>query len=231
MTHNPLFRRPGPTPGGGAKTAVPMTDKKLKDFTEPGPTEAGGGDIFAVGEPRMVSVRMFEREYQIKSDQPQLVALLVDEINREAKKLQEVSPIKMGPGNFDWPVQVAFQLALGRFRALEAYNTLKRQTDAEAEKMARRINSGLDDLEAERLARRITADLKEVEMGAGRLGQRFATGLNEAETGKLAQRITAGLDDLEADKLAQRVTAELDQVEIEAERIAQRLLVDLGEKY
>ncbi len=196
-----------------------MNDKS-KFFDDSGPEDLGGTDIFAAGEPRLVSVRMFDREYQIKSDQPQLVELLADEINREAKKLQEMSPVKMGPGHFDWPVQVAFRLALSRFRAVEAYNTLKRQVDAEAEKMARRINSGLDEMEAERLARRITADFDENELGGGAP----PLGLSETETGKLARRITAGLDDLEADQLARRFTGGLGQVEAEAEKIAQRLM-------
>lgn len=96
------------------------------------------------GESRMVSVRMFEREYQIRSDQPELVELLAAEVNREAKKLQEVNPAKMGPGHFDWPVQVAFCLALSRFRTQESYNTLKAQVEAGAEKVAERLLASLD---------------------------------------------------------------------------------------
>lgn len=95
------------------------------------------------GEPRLVTVTMFDREYQIKTDQPQLVELLADEINREARKLRDLNPAKMGPGHFDWPVQVAFNLALARFRSLEAYNTLKAQVESDAEKMAGRIAATL----------------------------------------------------------------------------------------
>ena len=119
----------------------------------------GDSDFPTLGEPRMVAVRMFEREYQIRSDQPELVELLAADINREAKKLQELSPAKMGPGHFDWPVQVAFRLALSRFKTQEAYNTLKAQIEEEAEKMAERITASLDEAEAQKIAKRITADL------------------------------------------------------------------------
>ena len=115
--------------------------------------------VVAYGEPRMVTVRMFDREYQIKSDDPQLVELLAAEINREARKLQEAYPGKMGPGHFDWPVQVAFRLAESRFRTQEAYNTLKAQIDSDAENMAARITASLDQAEAEKMAARIKAEL------------------------------------------------------------------------
>lgn len=135
-----------------------MFDNKMKnEASKPG--AANGDDQMTFGEAKMVSVRMFEREYQIKSDQPQLVELLAAEINREAKKLQEAYPGQMGPGHFDWPVQVAFRLALSRFRTQEAYNTLKTQIESEAEKMAERITASLDQAEAEKMAERIKADL------------------------------------------------------------------------
>lgn len=106
-------------------------------------------DSISFGEPRMVTVKMFDREYQIKTDQPQLVELLADEINREAKKLRELNPAKMGPGHFDWPVQVAFSMALARFRSLEAYNTLKAQVESGADKMAARIAASLGESDSE----------------------------------------------------------------------------------
>ena len=130
-----------------------------KNYESPKTAVAANDEQMTFGEARMVSVRMFEREYQIKSDQPQLVELLAAEINREAKKLQEAYPALMGPGHFDWPVQVAFRLALSRFRTQEAYNTLKSQIESEAEKMAERITASLDQAEAEKMAERIKADL------------------------------------------------------------------------
>ncbi|MDR3038402.1 MAG: hypothetical protein LBV21_03795 [Candidatus Adiutrix sp.] len=119
-----------------------MTDEKLP-VRDPAP-EAGGDDEMTLGEPRLVSVRMFERDYQIMSDQPELVELLAAEINREARRLREISPAQMGPGRFDWPVQVAFRLALSRYRVQEAFNTLKAQVEADAEKMTERILASLD---------------------------------------------------------------------------------------
>ena len=104
-------------------------------------------ESISFGEPRMVTVRMFDREYHIKSDQPQLVELLADEINREARKLQELSPAKMGPGHFDWPVQVAFSMALARFRCQEAYNSLKAQVESNADSMVARIAATLGDFD------------------------------------------------------------------------------------
>lgn len=132
---------------------------KTNNLNKSGPESDEGQKSF--GEAKMVSVRMFEREYQIKSDQPQLVELLAAEINREAKKLQDAYPTQMGPGHFDWPVQVAFRLALSRFKTQEAYNTLKAQIESEAEKMAERITASLDQAEAEKMAERIKADLAE----------------------------------------------------------------------
>ena len=122
---------------------------------------AAAEEAFSFGEPRLVTVKMFDRDYQIKTDQPQLVELLAAEVNREARKLRDASPAQMGPGHFDWPVQVAFQLALSRFRTQEEYNTLKAQIDSEAEKMAERITATLDQAEAEKMAQRIKADLDE----------------------------------------------------------------------
>ncbi len=121
-----------------------------------------GGFMFTLDEPRLVTVRMFDREYQIKSDQPQLVELLAAEVNREARKLQEALPGKMGPGHFDWPVQVAFSLALSRYKTQEAYNELKAQIETEAEKMAERITASLDQAESEKMVQRIKADLDDI---------------------------------------------------------------------
>lgn len=140
---------------------APMSDD-MTYRNKPGPGDSSGGEAFTFGEPRMVTVRMFDREYHINSDQPQLVELLAAEINREARKLQESSPGKMGPGHFDWPVQVAFRMALDRFRTQEAYNTLKAQIESEAEKMAERISASLDQAETEKMARRIQAELDDL---------------------------------------------------------------------
>lgn len=139
-----------------------MSDDKLKYDNKVMPGRKSGDAAFAFGEPRMVTVRMFEREYHINSDQPQLVELLAAEINREARKLQDAYPGKMGPGHFDWPVQVAFHMALERFRTQESYNTLKAQIESEAEKMAERISASLDQAEAEKMARRIQAELDDL---------------------------------------------------------------------
>ncbi len=177
-------------------------------------------------EPQLVTVRLFEREYQIKSDQPQLVELLAAEINREAKKLREMQPNKMGPGHFDWPVQVAFHLALDRFRAQEAYNTLKAQVEAEAEKIARRLNMGLGEVEAEKLARKITADLEipdptNKSIPSARSPKPFtATGHN------LRDRINASLNNLDSDCLQNQFQLDLEKVRSEAEKIARDLVQD-----
>ncbi|MDR1045778.1 MAG: cell division protein ZapA [Candidatus Adiutrix sp.] len=133
------------------------SDKHIySDRARPGATDEKS---ISFGEPRLVTVKMFDREYQIKTDQPQLVELLAAEVNREARKLRDSSPAQMGPGHFDWPVQVAFQLALSRFRTQEEYNTLKAQIDSEAERMAERITATLDQAEAEKMVQRIKADL------------------------------------------------------------------------
>ena len=204
-----------------------MKDEVLRMANEVDNTDLEGGHNFTISEPQLVTVKMFDRDYHITSDQPQLVALLVDEINREAKKLKDSSPVSMGPGHFDWPVQVAFQLALGRFKALESYNALKRQVDSEADKMSRRINSGLRDMEVEKVAHRFKSDLSDLDdlgLESAPIATRMAAGLDAQETEKLAQRITAGLDEIETEKLAARVSAGLNKLEVDAEQIAQRLL-------
>ena len=117
-----------------------MTDER---YGREHPGESGPETAEAFGAPRLVTVRMFEREYQIKSSQPELVELLAAEINREAKKLRELDPARMGPGHFDWPVQVAFSLALSRYHTQEDYNTLKAQVDLESEKMSELLASSL----------------------------------------------------------------------------------------
>jgi len=116
-----------------------MSEEKLPDRKG----ETGGADML-LGESRLVAVKMFERDYQIMSDQPELVELLAAEINREARRLRDINPAKMGPGQFDWPVQVAFRLALSRYRAQEAYNTLKAQVEDDAGKLSERIQATLD---------------------------------------------------------------------------------------
>jgi hypothetical protein len=115
-----------------------MSEDKLSDRTG-----ENGADLIP-GEPRLVAVKMFERDYQIMSDQPELVELLAAEINREARRLREINPSKMGPGHFDWPVQVAFRLALSRYHAQEALNTLKAQVEVDAGRMSERILASLD---------------------------------------------------------------------------------------
>ena len=119
-----------------------MSEEKPPDLTR-----EADADLL-LGEPRLVAVKMFEREYQIMSDQPELVELLAAEINREARRLRELNPAKMGPGRFDWPVQVAFRLALSRYRTQEAYNTLKAQVEEDAQKLAERITLSLEQGEA-----------------------------------------------------------------------------------
>jgi len=115
-----------------------MSEEKLSDRT-------GDADAdMLLGEPCLVAVKMFERDYQIMSDQPELVELLAAEINREARRLRDLNPAKMGPGHFDWPVQVAFRLALSRYRTQEAYNTMKAQVEDDAGKLADRILASLD---------------------------------------------------------------------------------------
>jgi hypothetical protein len=115
-----------------------MSEEKRPDLTG-----ESGFDMLP-GEPRLVTVKMFERDYQIMSDQPELVELLAAEINREARRLRELNPAKMGPGHFDWPVQVAFRLALSRYRAQEAFNTMKAQVEEDAGKMSERILASLE---------------------------------------------------------------------------------------
>jgi len=115
-----------------------MSEEKLPDQT------GEAGPDLLLGEPRLVAVKMFERDYQIMSDQPELVELLAAEINREARRLRELNPAKMGPGHFDWPVQVAFRLALSRYRTQEAYNTMKAQVEDDAGKLADRILASLE---------------------------------------------------------------------------------------
>jgi len=115
----------------------------MSEEKQPDRTEEAGADMLP-GEPRLVAVKMFERDYQIMSDQPELVELLAAEINREARRLRELNPAKMGPGHFDWPVQVAFRLALSRYRTQEAYNTMKAQVEDDAGKLADRILASLE---------------------------------------------------------------------------------------
>lgn len=208
-----------------------MKNGKIPGYENPELEAMEAGEKFAVGESHLVTVKMFEREYQIQSDQPQLVELLVDEINREAKKLKESSPVKMGPGHFDWPVQVAFRLALSRFKALEAYNTLKRQIDAETDKMTRRINTGLQDMEVEKITMCINNDLADLELDNNHAQAHPVAGLDDQETEKLALRITADLDNLDTDQLAERVSAGLDKLDVDAEKIARRLMdINLDEQ-
>ena len=115
-----------------------MSEEKL-----PEQTREDGVEMLQA-EPCLVAVKMFERDYQIMSDQPELVELLAAEINREARRLRDINPAKMGPGHFDWPVQVAFRLALSRYRTQEAYNTLKAQVEDDAGKLADRIQTSLE---------------------------------------------------------------------------------------
>ncbi|MGL4208255.1 MAG: hypothetical protein ACRCTY_02590 [Candidatus Adiutrix sp.] len=95
------------------------TPKTLKD---PLPSQASDAVV--------VTVDMFGRTYEIKSDNPALVKLLAEKINCEAQRLKEMHP-HMGPGYFDWPVQVAFQMALGLYNSKRDLNVYKSQIDDE----------------------------------------------------------------------------------------------------
>jgi hypothetical protein len=120
--------------------------------------EAGGPDpAESVGEARAVPVRMFDYEYNIMSDKPRLVEILAATIDREARRLKSANA-SFNRGAFNWPVQVAFKLALDHYNAQKALNdcrqelaecrreleTLAAKVERDAEKLAELIEMGLD---------------------------------------------------------------------------------------
>lgn len=120
--------------------------------------EADGADpAESVREARAVPVRMFDYEYNIMSDKPRLVEILAAAIDREARRLKSANA-SLGRGVFNWPVQVAFKLALDHYNAQKALSacrqelaecrreleTLTARVERDAEKLAELIELGLD---------------------------------------------------------------------------------------
>ncbi|MDR1921978.1 MAG: hypothetical protein LBS31_09615 [Candidatus Adiutrix sp.] len=117
-----------------------MTEEKNQSAADSQPGAAPPSGNAA----KLVAVRMFDKIYEIKSDKPQLAEQLADDIDREARRLRELNP-SLGPGHFDWPVQVAFQMALGRYNAQRVLNDLKARVENDSEKMAALIDAVIGD--------------------------------------------------------------------------------------
>lgn len=101
------------------------------------------------GQGETVTVRMFDFDYEIKSDTPDVVRLLAADIDREAREIQAATP-GLDRGQFNWPVQVAFKMALGRYSALKdleacraELEALKERVESEAGRLARRLDEAL----------------------------------------------------------------------------------------
>ncbi len=111
----------------------------------------------STGQTRAVPVRMFDYEYNIMSDKPRLVEILASAVDGEARRLKAANA-SFNRGAFNWPVQVAFKLALDRYYAQRALDdcrreledcrreleTLAARVERDAEKLAELIENGLD---------------------------------------------------------------------------------------
>lgn len=97
-------------------------------------------------EPTLVSVRMFEKEYQIRSDKPDLVKVLARQIDKNAKKIREENP-SLGPGQFAWPVQVAFSLCLDHYKTKKELRELRNAIENKSVDLASKIEDQLREIE------------------------------------------------------------------------------------
>jgi hypothetical protein len=135
------------------ESVSPAPDDEAAQAEEDGfdPTES-------VGEARAVSVRMFDYDYNIMSDKPRLMEIVASTIDREARRLKSANAF-FNRGIFNWPVQVAFKLALDNYHEQKALRdcrqelaecrleleNLTAQVERDAEKLAELIENGLND--------------------------------------------------------------------------------------
>jgi hypothetical protein len=108
------------------------------------------------GSAQPVPVTMFDFEYNIMSDKPRLVEILAAAVNQEAVRIKSASPA-YNRGSFNWPVEVAFKMALDRYYAQRALVECRRElaecrrdleniaskVESDAEKLADLIDAGL----------------------------------------------------------------------------------------
>jgi hypothetical protein len=119
-------------------------------------TDATSDPAESIGAARAVPVQMFDCEYTIMSDKPRLVKLLAEAVNDEARRIRETNP-SFHRGIFNWPVEVAFKMALDRYNAQRELADCRRDLEKcrrdmeilaakienDAEKLARLIDAGL----------------------------------------------------------------------------------------
>ncbi|UQZ88683.1 hypothetical protein C4J81_05480 [Deltaproteobacteria bacterium Smac51] len=154
----------------GGESAAALSDEGLTEEYKPRP--AGWGETppddevpeidpaESIGQVQAVPVRMFDFEYNIMSDKPRLVEILAAAIDREAREIRAANG-SFNRGTFNWPVQVAFKLALDHYNAQRALGecrqeldkcrreleTLTARVERDAEKLAGLIEAGLDSSE------------------------------------------------------------------------------------
>lgn len=108
------------------------------------------------GAARAVPVAMFDYEYNIMSDKPRLVQILAGAIDEEARRIKAHNPT-FNRGSFNWPVEVAFKMALDRYYARRDLMECRKELmecRKEMESLAAKVENG-----AEKLAGLIEAEL------------------------------------------------------------------------
>lgn len=91
-------------------------------------------------EKQVVSVSILGKEYNIISDQADLVLKIATKVNLEGERVLVTSP---SGSQFDVAAQVAFRLAVALETAERNLQSLKRQVERQAESLSRQIEEGL----------------------------------------------------------------------------------------
>lgn len=89
---------------------------------------------------QVVSVNILGKEYNIISDQADLVMQVAARVNQEGERVLAVSP---SGSQFDVAAQVAFRLAAALDSAERSLHSLKKQVESQAESLSRRIEESL----------------------------------------------------------------------------------------
>lgn len=89
---------------------------------------------------QVVSVNILGKEYNIISDQSDLVCKIAARVNLEGERVLAVSP---SGSQFDAAAQVAFRLAAALDAAERKLQALKKQVENQAENLSRKIEEGL----------------------------------------------------------------------------------------
>lgn len=91
---------------------------------------------------KLISVRIFDHDYHIRSDASgEKILQIAEYINEQIEELQSSITVR---SRADLTAMVAFKIATEYFQAKDSLNELRRQVETQAAELASRIDENLD---------------------------------------------------------------------------------------